>query len=51
MPRIRAWPAFWMIVSAFGPRNENWKSFQSSRKAAPLNRRLLPNQLVFQPSS
>ena len=50
-PRMRALPPFSMIVTLLGPRNENWKFFQSSLKIAPFQRRRWSNHCVFQPTS
>ena len=39
MPRMRALPALRISVRPLAPRKENWMSFQSSWKSAPLKRR------------
>ncbi len=50
-PLMRALPPLAISVTLFGPRNENWKFFQSSQKSAPFQRRVLSSHCVFQPTS
>ncbi len=50
-PLMRASLAFLISVRPPCPRYENWMLLQSSRKIAPLKRRRLFAQLVFQPIS
>ena len=51
MPLMRAWPALRISVRPFAPRNEYWKSSQSSWNIAPLMRRRLSAQVVLKPIS